>query len=81
MGSVGEDFVSVWSPGDCKISVRSIELELGKRFIPRDVAFAIVIENDPLAVARDLEQFHRRDLIDRRQVLGKDTRGPEKHGG
>jgi hypothetical protein len=56
--------------------MRSIELELGKRFIPRDVAFAIVIENDTFAVARDLEQFHRRDLIDRRQVLGKDTRGP-----
>jgi hypothetical protein len=59
----------------------SIELELGKRFIPRDIAFAIVIENDTFAVARDLEQFHRRDLIDRRQVLGKDTRGPQKHGG
>jgi hypothetical protein len=59
----------------------SIELELGKRFIPRDIAFAIVIENDTFAVARDLEQFHRRDLVDRRQVLGKDTRGPHKHGG
>ena len=66
MGSVGQDFVSVWSPGDCKISMGSIELELGKRFIPRDVAFSIVIEHDSLAVARDLEQFHRRDLIDRR---------------
>jgi hypothetical protein len=47
--------VSIGSTGESKVLVGSIELKLGEGFVPRYIAFAIVIEHDAFAIARDFE--------------------------
>jgi hypothetical protein len=55
MAAIGSDFVSIGSTGESKVLVGSIELKLGEGFVPRYIAFAIVIEHDAFAIARDFE--------------------------
>jgi hypothetical protein len=51
--SIGKNFMSIGSTGNGEDLVGAIELELGQCFIPGDVSFARVVENDTFAVAWD----------------------------
>lgn len=57
--SVGEDLVAVGSAGDDERFVAAVEFELGDGIFPRDIALAIVIEDNAFAVVVNFEQFDR----------------------